>query len=323
MKTNYSSLSIPSERFDKRLSNPLATLDFAKTYLKEERINVESITLLEGGFNNTNFLLNMGPEKSVLRIYPADSQASGRELAVLKLANVSGINVPQIISSKKYHLTDIVILSYLEGELLTNKCGPVVFEKIGSELAKIHSVQFSDPGFIKADGTIEKFDEKFDVRATLIDRPLNGRAGRRLGVALKEELISFLDKHWHLVRSSPCRPCLVHCDYNPKNIIVSPDQNHIGILDWEYAMVGDPLIDLGNFLRFEEDFDPALISAFIDGYIKNGGSLPDEWRLMARLHDLVSMISFLDREEECPKTFHTALYVIEKTIRTRSNKLIK
>lgn len=308
-------LSVPSERFDKRISNSLDTLGFAKTYLEEERISIESLTSLEGGFSNTNFLLDMGSEKRVLRIYPTAADTAGRELTVLKLAERSGINVPHIISAKKSHQIDVVILSYIEGGQLTNISGSAVFENTGSELARIHNIKFPEPGFIKADGTIEKFDKKFDVRAALIDKPLNGRAGRRLGFALKEELITFLDKYWHLVRSSSYIPCLVHCDYNLKNIIVAPDQKQISVIDWEFAMIGDPLIDLGNFLRFEEDLNPALVTAFIHGYTTAGGRLPDEWRLMARLHDLVSMISFLDREEECPKTFNTALYVIEKTIR--------
>jgi D-3-phosphoglycerate dehydrogenase / 2-oxoglutarate reductase len=39
------------------------------------------------------------------------------------------------------------------------------------------------------------------------------------------------------------RPCLVHGDYTPKNVLVSPDHTAAWVIDWEVAHVGDPTFD--------------------------------------------------------------------------------
>jgi 5-methylthioribose kinase len=39
------------------------------------------------------------------------------------------------------------------------------------------------------------------------------------------------------------RACLVHGDYTPKNVLVSPDHTVTWVIDWEVAHVGDPTFD--------------------------------------------------------------------------------
>ena len=47
------------------------------------------------------------------------------------------------------------------------------------------------------------------------------------------------------------RVCLVHSDFNPKNLLVDPETARItGLIDWEFAHAGSPYADLGNLLRF-------------------------------------------------------------------------
>ncbi|WP_254861755.1 phosphotransferase family protein [Halovivax gelatinilyticus] len=53
---------------------------------------------------------------------------------------------------------------------------------------------------------------------------------------------------------------LVHGDYRPANLLVSDDRPEIaGVLDWETAFLGDPLVELGYLLlRFRDADDPSL-----------------------------------------------------------------
>lgn len=46
--------------------------------------------------------------------------------------------------------------------------------------------------------------------------------------------------------------CLTHNDFRLDNIVLDPKQptNIIGVLDWELATLGDPLMDLGNSLAY-------------------------------------------------------------------------
>ncbi len=55
------------------------------------------------------------------------------------------------------------------------------------------------------------------------------------------------------------RLCLIHGDYRFDNLVldVNDPMNIIGVLDWELATIGDPLMDLGNSMAYwvQEDDD--------------------------------------------------------------------
>ena len=54
--------------------------------------------------------------------------------------------------------------------------------------------------------------------------------------------------------------CLIHNDFRFDNVVLKPDNSSevIGVLDWEMATLGDPLMDLGNTLAYwvqaDDDF---------------------------------------------------------------------
>ncbi|MFZ6800523.1 phosphotransferase family protein [Undibacterium sp. Di24W] len=58
--------------------------------------------------------------------------------------------------------------------------------------------------------------------------------------------------------------CLIHNDFRFDNVVLNPDNptEVIGVLDWEMATLGDPLMDLGNTLAYwvQADDDPVFQS---------------------------------------------------------------
>jgi aminoglycoside phosphotransferase (APT) family kinase protein len=48
------------------------------------------------------------------------------------------------------------------------------------------------------------------------------------------------------------RPCLIHNDYKFDNVVLNPADplSIVGVLDWEMATIGDPLMDLGGSLGY-------------------------------------------------------------------------
>jgi len=52
--------------------------------------------------------------------------------------------------------------------------------------------------------------------------------------------------------SDTTTPCVVHNDYKFDNVILNPKNplEIIGVLDWEMATIGDPLMDLGNSIAY-------------------------------------------------------------------------
>jgi len=146
-----------------------------------------------------------------------------------------------------------------------------------------------------------------------------GRVRERLGAKLADRMLEFVrarrDVYWSIANCTR----LIHSDYNLKNILIRHIDSVwkvVGILDWEFALAGSPLVDIGNFLRFEDELPSGVSEAFIRGYLSNSIGLPDNWREVAKLLDLAAMVNFLDDERDAPKTFRTAIAVITKTIRT-------
>ena len=71
-------------------------------------------------------------------------------------------------------------------------------------------------------------------------------------------------------------PCVIHNDYKFDNVVLNPANplEIIGILDWEMATIGDPLMDLGNSLAYwvEKDDPPnvqliRMIATHIEGML--------------------------------------------------------
>ena len=84
---------------------------------------------------------------------------------------------------------------------------------------------------------------------------------------------------WPSVRCNACSPndrLLVDSKLNATHSLGLQPEKHpesgswLGlesgrILDWEFAISGSPLVDIGNFLRFEDELPPGFIKAFVRG----------------------------------------------------------
>ena len=95
------------------------------------------------------------------------------------------------------------------------------------------------------------------------------------------------------------RVCLVHGDFNAKNLLVDPAALEVtGVLDWEFAMAGSPHADLGNLLRFDRSatFVDAVISAY-RGFMP-APLVPDVGDLLARARaaDLFALVELAARQ---------------------------
>lgn len=73
-----------------------------------------------------------------------------------------------------------------------------------------------------------------------------------------ESVMAWLDAH----QPAQVANCLIHNDYRFDNLVLDPEDplKIIGVLDWEMATLGDPLMDLGNSLAYwiEADDEPAF-----------------------------------------------------------------
>jgi aminoglycoside phosphotransferase (APT) family kinase protein len=150
----------------------------------------------------------------------------------------------------------------LEGIILRNKIpeglelGPArmraISEAAVDNLANLHAIDIVQSGLI-ALGKPEGY----------VQRQVEGWIGRY--EKSKTDALPDMDfaAQWMMEHMPPDNaPAFIHNDYKYDNLVLDPDQPEhiIGVLDWEMATVGDPLMDLGTTLAYwaEETDGPVL-----------------------------------------------------------------
>jgi Ser/Thr protein kinase RdoA (MazF antagonist) len=214
-------------------------------------------------------------------------------------------------------------LEYLEGITLEERllAGPPpgleLYEHIGRELAKIHAIEFPEAGFIgpavrpgKEYGNFSVFLRAFIEKTLKALWTEEGRLDHETNRRTRE----LVKSRWDCVLATEPKRQLVHSDFNPKNLLVSQNDQDIAILDWEFCLSGNGLLDLGNFFRFAYDYAPEAPLRFEAGYRSVQPGLPANWREIGALLDIGNMCSFLERPEHYPETFRTARAVLKATL---------
>lgn len=280
---------------------------------------------LSGGFMNANYLAAIDQERIVVRVYSTDGATADRECDLLKFLASAPILTPRVLARFQVQDHPVAILEFIDGITLEDRLlraersAHSLYLEIGAQLAKIHSVTFSETGFLGPQLKIgHEYDEFSEFIRRFIERTLSMLLTRpdRLSLELNHRLQRLVDDAWALVSETEPRRQLVHCDFNPKNLLVSaePPAALLAVIDWEFCLSGNGLADLGNFFRFEYDCPSFAREMFVTGYRSVDPDLPANWFDVAKLIDLGNMCSFLERPEDYQESFHTARAVIQSTL---------
>ncbi|WP_181350879.1 phosphotransferase family protein [Thalassobacillus sp. CUG 92003] len=272
---------------------------------------ITQITPLNGGLSHSNVsITTRDQEKYVLRINSKPDTSMAVETAVLK--EMKGrVPVPEVLyadfscSTFKAPLT---LLSWVPGRQLsevmdktpghTNRAA----SETGKMLARIHNVTFPSSGFL---------DENLMINDTITmdrhqfinfieDMIKEGHVAKHAGHELSQDVLTFANQQAYLIDSLGQHHTLVHSDFNPLNILVEERGSQLditAILDWEFAMSGSPLMDIGNILRYENPTNSAFLPSFISSYLDHGGVLPDKWLQKAKLLDLIALCDLLNKDK--------------------------
>ena len=285
-----------------------------------------SFSRLPGGFMNANFLGEAGNEKLVFRIYSTQQETAERERDVMRLVRSRvEIRVPEVLAVFNIEGCPITVMEYIDGISLQDRlCSgeavkAEIYREIGEQLGRIHAIQFPEAGFIGPQLRIGAEYENFSrFLRDFIERTLDWLEQRpdRLDLDANRRFRRLIRDKWETTCSAEPSRQLVHCDFNPKNILVSRSPGHavLAIIDWEFCLSGNGLVDVGNFFRFSYDFDMSAAEYFIAGYRSLQTTLPANWRDIALLFDLGSMCGFLERPEDYKESFRTARIVINSTL---------
>ena len=294
---------------------------------------------LSGGHCNTNLkiLFDSSHAPVVLRIYDRDPSACSKETELLRLVRKT-VPVPEVFHAEDAPQSDaapFALLEYIEGCTFTQLKHTKDIDTIqqasasaGRTLAAIGQYQFARPGMLSLNSEIGELE----VTAAYVEGPdpiprlldtflashnLRERAGQELADRLHEFIWSWAPRLARLDDAPERVRCLVHSDFYGGNILFK--QHHgrwtvTGVLDWEFAFSGSPLIDVGHFLRFENPDQPLREPHFSRSFVEHGGWLPLDWQGIVRVLDLTALCELLTRDELPPHAISELLGLIQGTL---------
>jgi aminoglycoside phosphotransferase (APT) family kinase protein len=268
---------------------------------------------LVGGFSGETFLVTAAGEEAVMRIYGRHPERAAVDAALLDL--VRGLlPVPRVLevrphapsqrsagdSSPGTERPPYVLTERLPGERLDRvlpgaNAGLIdaLADSVGRLLGRLSGMPFRRSGiFTGPDLSVADHPE---MPADLIGWVTLHQASGPLSRWVSEDrrgLLGVADDADELLWDVG-RVCLVHSDFNPKNLLVDVGSGTVtGLVDWEYAHAGLPYTDVGNLLRFERGpFGDAVFAAY-----ERHTPTPDPHALRrARAADLWALVELASR----------------------------
>ena len=213
-----------------------------------------TLTALSGGITNRNFLIELRgePERYVLRLAGNDTHLLGISREVEHAATVAaagvgvGPEVTAFIRNGGYLVTRFIVGSSVSDEAVHQSA---TIRRVADSIRRVHEGP-AIPGLFIPLRIVEAYRALAQSRGVPIppQYATAQAAGRRIELAFLADPVEM-------------RPC--HNDLLNGNFI--DDGNRIRIVDWEYAGMGDPFFDLGNFSAnhgLTADEDAVLLAAY-------------------------------------------------------------
>ncbi len=216
-----------------------------------------TLTPLSGGITNRNFLVAVPgtADRWVLRLAGNDTHLLGisREVELAATVAAAGVGVgPEVTAFIRPE--GYLVTRFIEGVAVSDEAvhRPETIRRVADSIRRVHEGP-AIPGLFIPLRIVEAYRALAVARGVPIpvEYDLSRAIGRRIELAL-------------LANPVELRPC--HNDLLNANFI--DDGSRIRIVDWEYAGMGDPFFDLGNFSINHEltpDEDRELLEAYDGG----------------------------------------------------------
>ena len=278
-------------------------------------MDVAGLTPLDGGWSGQTFLAEVGGERSVVRIYagPSHRGPAAHEVDAALLRLVRGlVPVPDVLEVRRVDPSEgmpaLLVTSFLPGvraDLLLGELDDgglaTVGGRLGGLLADLAGMPMLRPGpFVDGDLAIGDLAAPDGQRIDGLPAFVELHADRLEGFSPDElDGLRSVVVDAQALLDTVGRTCLVHSDFNPKNLLLDPDTLEVtGLLNWEFAHAGHPFTDLGNLLRF--DRDPGFVDAVLAAYTSRRGGEPAAALELARAADLWALVELATRRGQNP-----------------------
>jgi aminoglycoside phosphotransferase (APT) family kinase protein len=220
-----------------------------------------------GGASNLTYLLHWPARDLILRRPPTGAKAHGahdmgREYVIQRalgpvypyVAGMVGLCRDEPVLG-----SDFYVMERLEGLILRRDLPATLrpdevttlCERVWDALVQLHEVEVAGVPDLAALGRGEGYVARQVAGWT--DRLERARTD---DLGDWSDLTGWLDQH----QPADSGRCLIHNDWRFDNLVLDPEGELrvVGVLDWEMATVGDPLMDLGGALAYwvQADDDP-------------------------------------------------------------------
>jgi aminoglycoside phosphotransferase (APT) family kinase protein len=212
-----------------------------------------------GGASNLTYLLKYGDRDLILRRPPGGTKAKsahdmGREYRIQAGLKPVFRYVPAMVA----HCTDDAVIGS-EFYVMERVAGTIPRRsELGVDLTPEQTRQL---GFTLIDTLAELHAVDADAAGLsdlgrgvgYVERQVGGwsdryRKAKTWNVPSYERVMTWLAEN----QPADVRTCVVHNDFRLDNVVLAPDDplRVAGVLDWELATLGDPLMDLGGALAY-------------------------------------------------------------------------
>lgn len=213
-----------------------------------------------GGASNLTYLLSYPERDLILRRPPPGAKAASahdmaREHRIQEALAPVYPYVPRMVAlcrDQQVIGSDFYVMERIEGTILRSRIPPELglderstrrlCESAIDRLIELHQIDPAAAGLAamgKGAGYVRRQVEGWSERY---------RAAHTWNVPSFERVMSWLDER----QPDDVASKIVHNDYRFDNLVLAPDDpgRIVGVLDWEMATVGDPLMDLGGALAY-------------------------------------------------------------------------
>lgn len=234
-----------------------------KQFSRMTGISVEDIKKIQSKQGYKIFLIN---NKYILS--EKKNMGEGSRVKMYKALNKFGIPTPTEIAFWQTPAKTYSVEKFLSGvsiKKLPHKIKVSAYLQLGALSGKINKIYMTGYGPITLG-----FSGKLPSWAKFVDRFKNYEKFHKLMVPniISNKNYKTILKLVPTVKERNFQPCLLHGDIKEKNILCSKKGEITGILDWESAISGDPLLEYANHTLWEKElpYQKYLIQGYLQEY---------------------------------------------------------
>ncbi len=219
------------------------------------------IAQFPSGFSNLTYMIRVGERELVLRRPPFGTKAKSAHDMSREYRILSALHPVFPYAPEPFVYTEdtsimgcpFYVMERIQGIILRKdlpkgmEMSPEDARRLCENLIdlhlELHSIDYKEVGL-----------GNFGRPEGYVKRQVEGWSRRYLAAKTEdapdfEGIMEWLDKN---IPPERARPSIIHNDYKLDNLVLDPENplRIIGVLDWEMATIGDPLMDLGSSLAY-------------------------------------------------------------------------